>query len=363
MLNRRTFLAAGAALPVGWRNNFAQGVDQPLRARAAARGLLFGAAAGWPALRDDSEYASHFAEECGILVPENVLKMGPVHPEPGRYNFEPGDFMADFCEKHNMQMRGHTLVWHTQTWPWLKAEVNQQNARKHLEDHIRTVAGHYRGRMHSWDVVNEAIQVEDGREDGLRKTPLLELLGPDYIEIAFHVAREADPKALLCYNDYGLDYDTPEQERKRAAVLALLRRLKERKVPIDALGTQAHLNWANQKDFKAETLRRFLGEVAALGLQIFITELDVVDRDLPDDIEERDQGVAQVYESYLTAAVQQPALSAVLTWGLTDKYTWLAGRGRRPSGATVRVLPLDREYRRKPAWHAIARAFDSRKPR
>jgi hypothetical protein len=122
--------------------------------------------------------------------------------------------------------------------------------------------------------VNEAIQVEDGREDGLRKTPLLELLGPDYIEIGFRAARVADPKALLCYNVYGLDYDTPGQERKRAAVLALLRRLKDRKVPIDALGTQAHLDWASQKDFKAETLQRFLGEVAALGLQIFITELD-----------------------------------------------------------------------------------------
>lgn len=361
MLNRRTLLGAAASLPVVLRHAFAQAKEQPLRAHASARGILYGAAAGWPTLRDDPEYASHFAEECGILVPENVLKMGPVHPEPDRYNFEPGDFMADFCKKSNMRMRGHTLVWHSQTWPWLKTTVNPQNARKYLEDHIRTVVGHYRGRMHSWDVVNEAIQVEDGREDGLRKTPLLELLGPDYIELAFHAAREADPSALRCYNDYGLDYDTPGQERKRMAVLKLLRRLKDRKVPIDAFGTQAHLNWANQKDLKAETLRRFLDDVAAMGLQIFITELDVVDRDLPEDIEERDKGIAQVYESYLTAALQQPALSTVLTWGLTDKFTWLAGRGRRPGGGTARVLPLDREYKRKPAWYAMAKAFDSRK--
>ena len=87
MLNRRTFLKAGASLPIGLRHTFAQAKDQPLRAQASARGLLYGAAAGWPALRDDPEYASHFAEECGILVPENVLKMGPVHPEPDRYKF------------------------------------------------------------------------------------------------------------------------------------------------------------------------------------------------------------------------------------------------------------------------------------
>lgn len=294
------------------------------------------------------------------MVPENALKMGPIHPAPDKYNFEPGDFMAKFCTKNNMRMRGHTLVWHNQTWPWLKTTVNPQNARKYLEDHIRTVAGHYQGRMHSWDVVNEAIRVEDGREDGLRKTPLLEMLGPDYIEIAFHTAREADPSALLCYNDYDLDYDTPGQERKRTAVLKLLRRLKDRKAPIDAFGTQAHLNWAKQKNFEADTLRGFLGEVAAVGLRIFVTELDVIDRDLPDDIEERDKGIALVYESYLTAALQEPAVSAVLTWGLTDRVTWLARRARRPSGAAVRVLPLDREYRRKPAWYAMARAFDSR---
>jgi endo-1,4-beta-xylanase len=361
MLNRRTFLKAGASLPVGLRHAFAQTSEQPLRAHASARGVLYGAAASWPALRDNAEYAAHFAEECGILVPENALKMGPVHPEPDRYNFEAGDFMADFCQKHNMRMRGHTLVWHSQGWPWLTTTVTKENARQHLEDHIRTVAGRYRGRMHSWDVVNEVIQVQDGREDGLRNTPLLEMLGPEYIEIAFRVAHEADPSALLAYNDFGLDYDTPEQEQKRKAALGLLRRLKDRNVPITAFGTQAHLNWERRENIKAETQRNFLAEVAALGLQIYVTELDVTDRGLPDDIEERDKGVAEVYESYLSAVLDVPAVSAVLTWGLTDNYTWLAGRGRRPNGVTARVMPLDREYKRKPAWYAMARAFDNRK--
>ena len=361
MLNRRTFLTAGAALPLGLRHSFAQADEQPLRAHASARGLLYGAAANWRALIDEADYAAHFAEECGILVPENDLKMGRVHPEPDRYNFEPGDFMADFCKKNNMKMRGHTLVWHNQTWPWLRSTITSENARKYFEDHIRTVAGRYQGRMHSWDVVNEAILPEDGREDGMRQTPFLEMVGPDYIEFAFRVAHEADPDALLTYNDYDLDYDTPKEAKKREAVLNLLRRLQDRKAPLHALGVQAHLSWEELKDFNPETLRKFLSEVAAMGLQIYITELDVIDRGLPDDYAERDKGVAEAYESYLTAALQVPAVSAVLTWGLTDKYTWLAGRGRRPSGEPVRVLPLDREYKRKPAWYAMARAFDNRK--
>ena len=124
---------------------------------------------------------------------------------------------------------------------------------------------------------------------------------------------------------------------------------------------QAHLSAAQWKNFQPETLRRFLGEIAALGLKILITELDVSDEGLPPDIEARDRAIAEVYESYLTAALAEPAVIAVLTWGLTDKYTWLASRNRRPDGGTVRVLPLDREFQRKPAWYAIAKALDGRR--
>lgn len=357
---RRTILQAALVLP------FANGLDgespRPgLRGYAAAKGLLYGAAAAWPALRDDAVYAKHFAAECNLLVPENVLKMGPVHPEPGRYNFEPGDYMMEFCRKHGMRMRGHTLVWHRQPWPWLEMTVSAANARAHLEDHIHKVAGRYKGQMHSWDVVNEAINISDGRQDGLRQTVWLEFLGPEYVDIAFHAAHAADPSARLTYNDYGLECDTPEQEKKREAVLRLLRGLKDRRAPVHAFGLQAHLDWRGFQDFNADALRRFLQDVASLGLEIYITELDGADLGLPDDEAERDRGVAEVYKRFLTLALEEPAVKAVLTWGLTDRYTWLAGRKRRPSGTAVRVLPLDREYRRKPAWHAMVRAFQSRR--
>jgi endo-1,4-beta-xylanase len=354
-MRRRTFLGAAAAFAArsAWSAD-----EQPLRDHAATRGFLYGAAANYGALQRDPDYAAHFAEECGILVPENSLKFGPVHPESGRFDFTQGDFLADFAATHKMRMRGHTLVWHNQLAPWVRTAVTKENARQTLEEHIRTVMGHYRGRMHSWDVVNEAVHPADGREDGLRKTPWLELLGPEYLEIAYATAAEADPNALLVYNDYGLDYDQAGDTAKRAAVLKLLRDLKKRNVPVQAFGMQAHLSSREQKNFRPETLRRFFGEIAALGLKILITELDVADQSLPSDIEERDRAVAAIYQSYLTAALQEPAVIAVLTWGITDKYTWLSGQKRRDDGEPVRVLPLDRDYHRKPAWFALANAFD-----
>ena len=335
--------------------------EQPLRVHATGHGLLYGAAAAYGPLRNDPDYSAHFAEECNLLVPENVLKWTTVHPVPDRFDFVPGDFLARFAASHEIQMRGHTLVWHEQLPGWFASAVNRENARDYLETHIRTVMGHYQGHMHSWDVVNEAIRPEDGREDGLRRTPWLELLGPEYLEIAFAAAAGADPHALTGYNDFGLDYDTPQDDRKRQSVLAMLRRLKKQNVPLQAFGMQAHLSAGQQKNFDAGILRRFLGEIAALGLKILITELDVNDAGLPEDIEARDRAVAEVYGSYLTAALAEPAVIAVLTWGLTDKYTWLGSRNRRPDGSPVRVLPLDREFHRKPAWDAIAKALDTRR--
>jgi endo-1,4-beta-xylanase len=354
-MHRRSFLQAAAAMAA--RSAFAAG-EQPLRAHAAARGILYGAAANYGALQRDPDYAAHFAEECGILVPENSLKFGPVHPQLDRFDFTQGDFLADLAAKHDMKMRGHTLVWHEQLAPWVRSTLTPGNARQCLEEHIRTVVGHYKGRMHSWDVVNEAIHVPDGREDALRRTPWLELLGPEYLDIAYGIAAEADPSALLVYNDFGLDYDSPGGIAKREAVLKLLRGMIERKAPVQGFGMQAHLSSREQKDFNPDSLRRFFGSIAGLGLKILITELDVADQSLPADIAERDRAVASIYESYLSAALQEKAVIAVLTWGLTDKYTWLAGQKRRTDGQPVRVLPFDRDYQRKPAWQAIAKAFD-----
>jgi endo-1,4-beta-xylanase len=217
--------------------------------------------------------------------------------------------------------------------------------------------GHYAGQVHSWDVVNEAIDPVGQGDNGLRDSPWKRLLGADYIDIAFHTAAAADPNALLVLNDYDLDYNIPRDAAKREVMLNLLRRLVARGVPVHVLGMQAHLR-ASESNFDPLILRDFLRQVADLGLKIMITELDVVDQDLPRALHARDLAVARSYQTYLDAVLQEPAVIAVLTWGLSDQYTWLTKFRPRSDGAIPRPLPLDRLLYRKPAWSAIASALD-----
>ncbi len=332
--------------------------NTPLRYRAAAKGLIYGAATQQYMLSSDTAFATSFAQECGILVPEDELKWRNLCPSPNSFDFTLSDWLANFASTHNMLFRGHTLVWHARLPKWFKTTVNSQNAEQILVNHITTVAGHYAGKIHSWDVVNEAVFPNDGRSDSLRNTPWLKFLGPDYIDIAFRVAAEADPQALLVYNDYSMEYDTPKDEAKRTAVLKLLERLKSKGTPVQALGIQAHL-WGGETRFNARKLKAFLENVADLGLKIMITELDVTDKKLPKYVEVRDELVAEIYKEYLSVVLDEPAVIAVLSWGLSDRYTWLSEKQPRKDGASIRPLPLDAEMKRKLAWNAIARAFDS----
>lgn len=328
-----------------------------LKERAASRKLIYGAASGQYLLSSDVKFAARFVQECQILVPENELKWQTLRPTPDRFDFTESDWLLQFARTHEMLVRGHTLVWHESLPTWFQKTVNRQNAKQFLTQHIQKVVGHYAGQMHSWDVVNEAIDVDDKQPNGLRKTPWLDLLGPNYIDLAFRVAAKADPKALLVYNDYGLEYDTPRHEAKRNAVLKLLEGLKSRGVPIHALGIQSHLN-GSEKRFNSRKFQTFLRNVADMDLKILITELDVTDKDLPLGPVVRDRIVAAAYEDYLTTVLQEPAVIAVLTWGLSDRYTWLSKFKPRSDGAAVRSLPLDANLRPKLAWNAIAKAFD-----
>jgi endo-1,4-beta-xylanase len=340
----RSFKAAGTAT---------------LKQRAAAKGLLYGAAGSHPTLSQNADYASVFAQECGILVTENELKWTTVHPEPNRYDFTKSDWLMAFAQKHQMLFRGHTLVWNQEIPPWLEATLTQQNAAKIMTDHITTVMKRYAGRVHSWDVVNEAIVgAVSARADGLKESPWLTMLGTDYIEMAFRAAAAADPKAMLVYNDAYLDYDIKRDNRARTAVLTLLQFLKSRKVPVHALGIQAHLD-GSQTQFNRDKFRQFLKDVASLGLKILITELDVADQDLPADIAVRDQRIAAAYEDYLSVVLDEPAVISVLTWGLSDRYSWLGNYAARKDGLPVRPLPFDRDLNRKLAWHGIAQALDA----
>ncbi|GAP94687.1 endo-1,4-beta-xylanase [Leptolyngbya sp. NIES-2104] len=330
-----------------------------LKQRAAAKGIIFGAAGNYQALTQDTDYAQVFAENCGMLVPENELKWAALRPSPDRFDFTSSDWLAQFAKQHGMLFRGHTLVWNQSNPEWLK-DTTAQNAEQVLIKHIDTVVKHYAGRIHSWDVVNEAIAADwSKRDDRLHfTTQWFKLLDKNYIDIAFKAAGAADPNAMLVYNDGYLNYDTPHDNEARAAVLKLLEWLKSRNAPIHALGVQGHLDAADKR-FNQKKFRDFLSEVAGMGLKILLTELDVSDRYLPADLEVRDRAVAQTYEEYLSVALDERAVIAVLTWGMSDRYTWLTNYSPRSDKLPVRVLPYGADLRRKLAWNAIARAFDA----
>ena len=215
--------------------------------------------------------------------------------------------------------------------------------------HINTVVTRYAGRTHSWDVINEAMLPSDKRSDGLRIVPWLELVGPDYIEMAFRAAAEADPQALLVWNENWLEEDTVGAEHKRAYFLQNLKRLRSRGVPIHAIGLQSHLK-ADHTNIGGPQFKQFLDRVSDLGLKILVTELDVADSSLPNDIATRDQAIADMYYQYLNAVLSQKAVIAVLTWGLSDKYTWIADKNPRSDNAPVRPLPFDANMKPTAAW-------------
>lgn len=335
-----------------------------LKAHARAHGLLTGAAVDVRLLRSDQIYARILAEQYSILVAEGAMKWKALRPAPDKYSFEDGNTLVAFAEEHKIKVRGHNLVWHEAIPDWFAKTVTKENARQFLVDHITTVCNHYKGKIQSWDVVNEAVQPKDGRPDGLRKSPWMELLGPDYLDIAFRAARQADPHALLTYNEYGVEYENDEDAERRAVTLQLLRRLKAANVPLDAVGIQSHIKAGSQYVF-GKGLRDFMASVREMGLTISVTELDVNEDDLPyNDVAQRDHTIAEVYSSYLDTVLAEPAVTAVLTWGVSDNHTWLNNgptHKRKQPNRPQRSLPFNDAYQPTEAFFAIRDSFDKRR--
>lgn len=329
----------------------------PLKVHASRRGLLYGAAASQRPLNSDAEYSALFANQCGLLVPEGELKWNVLRPTPDSFNFAPADWLYEFTRSRHLKFRGHTLVWWQALPGWFHSYATTNNARKLLEDHITKVVGHYAGKMHSWDVVNEVVNPFDRRPDGLQTKPWLELAGPDYIDVAFESARAADKSALLVWNENHLEVNDKWSRAKRADLLSLLKEKLRRKVPIDALGLQSHIS-ATDPSFDNPEFIDFLKAITGLGLKIIISELDVIDHDAPATVADRDEMVATAYNGYLTTVLKQPNVIAVLTWGLSDKYSWLAKFKPRADGLSVRPLLFDNFMASKPSWTAVADAFD-----
>jgi endo-1,4-beta-xylanase len=311
-----------------------------LRGSVAKPGLVIGAAA-FPEGLDDHRYASALRGEFNALTPENAMKWGPIHPEPARWNFEPADRLVAFAAAHHMKIKGHALIWHEMLPGYVKA-LPPDELRRALHEHIWTLVSRYKGRVHAWDVVNEAI--DDSK--GLRPSVFLARLGEGYIAEAFRIAHDADPEALLIYNDYGCEGLGAKAERQ----YQLLRGLKDAGVPIHGVGLQMHIQAARPP--RVEDVRANVERLGALGLRVNISELDIRLRSLDLPWPERLELQARIGRELLAACLHQPTFDGITFWGFTDAHSWIHRRYGED-----RPLLFDREYEPKPLYFAIREAL------
>ncbi len=240
---------------------------------AFTKSFLIGMAGDVPTGYSEQELSlatKHF----GAVTPENCMKPESIQPQEGRWRFERSDALVDWAEQNKMTVHGHTLVWHQQTPDWFFSGGDKEVITQRLKDHIATLVGRYKGRIQSWDVVNEAINdggnAETAKTEHLRDSKWMQSLGPEFLTLAFKLAREADPDAILYYNDYNI-----ESGPKHESSLVLLKRLLDEGAPIDAVGIQGHWR-SGQVPFEA--IDKAISNYAALGLKVSITELDVTIR-------------------------------------------------------------------------------------
>lgn len=305
--------------------------------------------------RQRSLLAYHF----NSLTAENEMKFSSVHPKEELYTFEDADIIAAFAREHGMALRGHTLVWHNQTPEWLFENqagglVDRAVLLERLRAHIQTVVGRFKDVIYGWDVVNEVISDDANDENAfLRPSKWLDIAGEDFIAKAFEFAHEADPQALLFYNDYN-----ESNPHKRERIYRLVRSLLDQGVPIHGVGLQAH--W-NLYDPTLDDMRAAIERYAQLGLQLQLTELDVSvfrfeDKrtDLVHPTEEMLEMQAERYESIFRLLYEyKEHISAVTFWGAADDYTWLDDfpvRGRKNW-----PFLFDESHRPKEAYQRVAR--------
>ncbi len=270
-------------------------------------------------------------QQFNSITPENSMKMAPIHPEENRYNWRDADSIVAFAQAHGLRVRGHNLCWHEQTPKWMfKDSVGNQVSKavllKRLKDHITTVVNRYKGKIYAWDVVNEAI--DDDSTKFLRNSLWYQICGDEFIIKAFEYAHEADPNAILFYNDYNT-----ERPEKRERVYRLLKQLIEAKVPINAVGIQAH--WSiyepGSKDLE-ETIKKF----SSLGLKVQVTELDISIYPWEKNIRAKRPGEPDTYTPELEKKQAEQyemvfkmfrkyrnVITGVTFWNVSDKNTWL----------------------------------------
>jgi endo-1,4-beta-xylanase len=299
------------------------------------------------ALQDEGQYRDLLAREFNMVTPEVSMKFDATEPQRNAYTFEEGDVLTAFAKMHNMQVRGHNLVWYMALPPWLIAgNFSRDEIMAILSKHILTEVSHYRGQVNIWDVVNEAIN-NDG---SLRDSIWLRGIGPDYLDLAFRWAHEANPEARLFYNDYsgeGLG-------QKSNAIYNLVKGMIRRGVPISGVGLEMHVSldaYPHPSDVLANMKR-----LAALGLEVQITEMDVRIQGDTRPMQTRLDAEAQIYHDMLGVCLAVKQCTAFVMWGFTDRHSWIPDATGHPDAPLI----FDGAYRPKPAFYALVDVLNKR---
>ncbi len=290
-----------------------------------------------------NDEAPFIIQQFNSMTPENAMKMGPIHPEENRYYWNDADSIMAFAEHNHIRVRGHNLCWHNQTPRWLfrdsatHTNVTKEVLLQRLKDHINAVVTRYKGKIYAWDVVNEVIA--DDSATNFRNSQWYQVCGEDFVAKAFEYSHEADPKAILFYNDYNT-----EQPVKRKKIYRMLKKMLNAGVPVQGMGLQAH--WSINTP-PQEELEKSIQLFSSLGLQIQITELDisvyagrqggqiiqgqrpqlqqpaVFTPEMEQQQLEKYKMVFDVFRKY------KKQITGITFWNISDRYSWLDSRGRK----------------------------------
>ncbi len=353
-MTRRGFARAGLALPVLPLLARAAGAAGRLAALGRAAGIEVGAAlpdAPAPAL------ARLIARECALVTPENALKPGMILSRAGRYQWAAGDAAYQFARRHALGLHGHTIYWYRHPLPGLQTIPRGAGLEAFLTlygDYMGRVMARYPG-VRSWDVLNEIT----GSRGLLRASAPLTDHGLDFAEALLHRARALAPGARLVINETDLECGDHDCAVRRSHALKILTELRRRGAPLDAFGIQSHLGTHRPPD--PEAVLAFIRRIEALGMEVYISELDVNDAGLRGSAAERDAEVARIYRDYLDMVLKSPAVRRILFWGLADSASWMvAGGGRqRQDGAALRPALFDSGLQPKPAYFQVLEALDA----
>jgi endo-1,4-beta-xylanase len=321
--------------------------------------------------RNNANVLDLVKKQFNSIVAENCMKSGPLQPTEGAFNFAPADRFVEFGMENNLHIVGHTLIWHSQAPRWFFTDnegkdVSPEILTKRMRDHIYAVAGRYRGKVKGWDVVNEAV-LDDG---SFRNSKFYQILGEDFIKLAFQFAHEADPDAELYYNDYSM-----AQPGKRAGVVAMVKKLQQQGIRIDAIGMQGHVGLDSPS---IEEFEKSIKAYSGLGVKVMITELDMSVLPFPDSNIGAEISATFEYQQKLNPYTEglpsdvyakfeqryldffnlflkhQDVISRVTMWGVNDSNSWKNNWPVR--GRTDYPLLFDRQFNPKPVVSKIIQA-------